>query len=59
VNVNGFVYEQTEPALWTVGHYTPDGRFEPESDHHDPNEAAKRVRWLNGGNDAEAGGEDR
>lgn len=50
-----WVYKQTELAepgfagLWTVGHYDGEGRFIPESDHHSPDEAAERVRYLNGG----------
>lgn len=47
-----YVYKrnlQTEPQLWTVGYYSPDGRWEPESDHSSPTEAADRVAYLNGG----------
>ena len=44
-----WVYIKSEPCLWTVGFYAPDGRWEPESDHRSPEEAAKRVRYLNGG----------
>lgn len=46
-----YQYIRSEPQLWTVGFYKPDGRFEPESDHGSPAEAAARVRWLNGGDD--------
>jgi hypothetical protein len=42
-----YVYKQTEPYLWTVGHYTPDGQWIPESDHGSSGEAAERVHWLN------------
>jgi hypothetical protein len=52
-----WVYVRSEPGLWTVGFYRPDGRWESDSDHDDRDEAAKRVRWLNGGNDAEVGEE--
>jgi hypothetical protein len=47
-----WVYIQTEtnPGLWTVGHYDPDGKFIPESDHSLQDAAATRVHWLNGGN---------
>lgn len=38
-----------ECEVWTVGFYKPDGTFEPESDHELPDEAARRVAWLNGG----------
>lgn len=44
-----YVYQRTEPSLWTVGYYDPSGKWHSESDHGSPNEAAKRVRWLNGG----------
>jgi len=44
-----YVYIKSEPGLWTVGFYKPDGTWTPESDHPSPEEAAKRVEWLNGG----------
>ena len=49
-----FVYKhkRTEPSLWTVGFYTPDGTWETESDHDNPEEAAERVHYLNGGNNS-------
>jgi len=28
-----YVYIRSEPQLWTVGFYKPDGKWEPESDH--------------------------
>jgi hypothetical protein len=43
-----YVYQSFEPGLYTVGFYRPDGRWVPESDHASPDEAAKRVAWLNG-----------
>lgn len=47
-----YVYKQTEPKLWTVGFYDPEGegrrKWYPESDHDSPEKAAKRVAWLNG-----------
>jgi len=45
-----YVYIKTEPTLWTVGFYDPQGKFQPESDHETPGEAAARVCVLNGGN---------
>jgi hypothetical protein len=45
------MYLRSEPTLWTVGFYKPDGTWEPESDHGSAEEAAARVRWLNGGSD--------
>ncbi len=43
-----YVYIKSEPKLWTVGFYDPSGRWNPESDHGTPKEAAERVHWLNG-----------
>lgn len=43
-----YVYKQSEPQLWTVGTYVGE-KFEPESDHDSVEEAAERVRYLNGG----------
>lgn len=43
-----YVYIKSEPQLWTVGFYNPDGSWEPESDHGTTEEAAKRVSFLNG-----------
>lgn len=47
-----YVYIQTEssPDLFTVGFYDPNGKFQPESDHSTREEAAQRVRFLNGAN---------
>lgn len=44
-----YVYLQSEPELWTVGFYAPDGKWHSDSDHNDREEAAKRVHYLNGG----------
>ena len=41
-------YTKSEPQLWTVGFYHPDGRWEAESDHPTREKAAERVAWLNG-----------
>jgi hypothetical protein len=43
-----WLYKRTEPELWTVGFYAPDGDWHPESDHNEPGRAAERVNWLNG-----------
>ena len=45
-----WVYVQSEPGLWTVGFYDPDGEWQSDSDHSDREPAAKRVHYLNGGN---------
>ena len=44
-----YVYQQSEAQLWTVGYYTPGGRWVSESDHSTKQQAAERVHWLNGG----------
>ena len=44
-----YVYIRSEPQLWTVGFYAPDGKWHPESDHGSSEEAAERVVRLNGG----------
>ena len=44
-----YVYIQSEPSLWTVGFYSPDGKWHTDSDRNDREEAAKRVHYLNGG----------
>ena len=43
-----YVYIKSEPGLWTVGFYKPDGSWEAESDHEDSEKAAARVAYLNG-----------
>jgi len=44
-----YVYIKSEPGLYTVGFYKPDGGWEPESDHVNEDKAAERVHYLNGG----------
>lgn len=46
-----YVYIKSEPAygLYTVGFYSPDGKWNPDSDHSTREEAAARVHYLNGG----------
>ncbi len=46
-----WVYIRSEPGLWTVGFYAPDGEFHPDSDRNDREQAAERVHYLNGGVD--------
>lgn len=36
-------------SLWTVGFYSPDGKWNPESDHETEEKASERVHYLNGG----------
>jgi len=43
-----YVYQQAEPNLYTVGFYTPDGKWMPESDHGTKGEAVRQTHFLNG-----------
>jgi hypothetical protein len=45
-----YVYVNSEPGLWTVGFYAPNGKWFPDSDQSSRDEAAQRVHYLNGGN---------
>jgi hypothetical protein len=50
--MSGYVYIPKRPGdPATVGFYKPDGEWVPESDHVTDEQAADRVRWLNGGNE--------
>lgn len=44
-----WVYIQSEPGLWTVGHHAHNGDFEAIKDTGDENEAQRLVNYLNGG----------
>ncbi len=44
-----WVYKRSEVGF-TVGYYSPDREWHAESDHPTREQAAARVRWLNGGN---------
>lgn len=44
-----WVYIQSEPGLFTVGFYAPNGQWVPESDHDSREKAANRVHYLQGG----------
>ena len=44
-----YVYIKSESCLWTVGFYDPSGNWQAESDHSNPESAAERVHYLNGG----------
>jgi hypothetical protein len=43
-----YVYIKSQPGLWTVGFYDPQGEWIAESDHETTESAAERVHWLNG-----------
>lgn len=44
-----WVYIRSEPGLYTVGFYGPDGKWNADSDHGSQEDAAVRVHYLNGG----------
>lgn len=44
-----WVYLETKPGVFSVGHYKPNCRFEVESEHTSRAAAAARVNFLNGG----------
>ena len=44
-----WVYVKSEPNLWTVGFYSPDGGWHADSDHDTKEKAGERVHYLNGG----------
>lgn len=46
-----YVYQRTEPNLYTVGFFTPEGKWIADSDYGSREDAAKRVHFLNGGNE--------
>lgn len=41
-----YVYIKSEPQLWTVGFYAPDGEWVSESDYECRDDAAERVRGM-------------
>ena len=43
-----YVYINSEPCLWTVGFYDPNGKWIAESDWSTREEASNRVHFLNG-----------
>jgi len=47
-----YVYLNSEPGLYTVGHYDPKGNWIAESDHNSSGDAAMRVHYLNGGRES-------
>lgn len=46
--MSNYVYIKAKPELWTVGFYMPNGGWVSESDHDNPDDAARRVALLNG-----------
>ena len=46
-----YIFSGPPDRLYTVGHYSPDGKWHPDSDWSDQAAARLQCRWLNGGND--------
>jgi hypothetical protein len=46
--MSNYVYIRSETSLYTVGFYSPDGNWHPESDYNEAQAAAARVAFLNG-----------
>ena len=44
-----WIYIRSEPGVFTVGFYGPDGKFHADSDHISSDKAAARIHYLNGG----------
>lgn len=44
-----WIYLRSEPGLYTVGFYDPEGKWHPESDFNRTEQAAARCHYLNGG----------
>ena len=44
-----WVYMRTKDGDWTVGFFDPNGIWHPESDWDNPDDAAARTHYLNGG----------
>jgi len=44
-----WVYIRSEPGLWTVGFYNPNGKWQTDGDFDTREDAAERVHYLNGG----------
>lgn len=45
-----YVYIRSEPTVYTVGFYSPEGAWHSDSDFGSRDKAAERVHYLNGGN---------
>lgn len=43
-----YVYLNSDPGLYTVCFYDPNGKWHPKSDHNEREAAANRVAFMNG-----------
>lgn len=44
-----YILSEPIPPLYTTGFFDPDGKWNSDKDYSDPEDAAKRVNYLNGG----------
>lgn len=49
MNEMTWVYKKTEPMLWTVGFFDPQGKWWTDGDYDNQQDAARRTHFLNGG----------
>lgn len=42
-----YIYQKTEPGIWSVGMFTSSGKWEPESDWNTAAEAMEHAHILN------------
>lgn len=47
-----WVYIRSEPGLYTVGFYDPEGKWHADSDWDNQKDARRRVHYLNGGKES-------
>lgn len=44
-----WVFIETMPQVWSVGFYSPEGKWHRDADYNSTADAAARVHYLNGG----------
>lgn len=48
VTTRNWIYLKSEATKYSVGFFDPEGQWHADSDYPSKEEAAARVRWLNG-----------
>ena len=48
-----YIFQKTEPGIWSVGDFNTDGKWETESEFPTAAEASQRAHFLNGGHNTE------
>lgn len=43
------VYRETGPDVWSIGFYTPDGEWHPQTNRDNRDDAEAHLHYLNGG----------